>query len=276
MKEKLTQIHNPLITLTTDFGLADEYVGVMKGVIYSIYPTVTLVDLTHAIRPQDIRQAALLIASSFHYFPARTIHLVVVDPGVGSNRRIVLLEGKGHFFLVPDNGVASFLLPFVHTAYEVNQSNLFLEPVSHTFHGRDIFAPVAAHLAAGLAAHQTGTKISVGSLKSFKTTIPTIDDSSIAGMVIDIDHFGNIITNIDKIALNRLCENNGKDNLHITIAGQTITGIHQTYADVPSGSSVALIGSRNFLEIGMNQGNFAKKYMVPLDSVVYLRKKWYA
>ncbi len=274
MKKESNETHNQLITLTTDFGLSDEYVGVMKGIIYGIYPPAILVDLTHAIRPQDIRQAALVIASSYHFFPARTIHLVVVDPGVGSDRRIVLLKAKGHFFLVPDNGVASLLLPFVETAYQVNQNSLFLDPVSHTFHGRDIFAPVAAHLAAGLDPHQTGSEIPVESLKRFKISEPTTDDSSITGTVIDIDHFGNIITNIHRRDLNRFCEINGKD-VHISIAGQSIKGIHSTYADVSAGSPFVLIGSRNFLEIGTNQGNFSKNHQVFLDSVVYLRKKQY-
>ncbi len=266
---------NPLITLTTDFGLSDEYVGVMKGAIYSKHPEATLVDLTHAIRPHDIRQAAVVIACSFHYFPAGSIHVVVVDPGVGSNRRIVLLEGAGHFFLVPDNGLASLLFPCLTKAYHVNKSNLFLVPVSDTFHGRDIFAPVAAHLAAGLPAHKTGPEISLNSLSQLPLPEPKLTDSSLCGMVIDIDHFGNIITNIDRQTLNKFCRDN-KADVDVLIGDQTLHGIHSTYADVPPGSPVVCVGSRNFIEIGLNQGNFAQKYSVGLDSVVYLREKWYA
>ena len=272
MKEKLPQPDKPLITLTTDFGLEDEYVGVMKGVIYSIYSAATIVDVTHAIRPQDIRQAALIIASSYDYFPQRTLHVVVVDPGVGSERRIVLLKGNGHLFLVPDNGVASFLLPFVQTAHEVNQHSLFRDSVSHTFHGRDIFAPVAAHLAAGLAIQQTGPEIPVASLKRLQTPRPTIKKSSISGSVIDIDHFGNLITNIPSRELHRFLAVHGKD-VHLTVAGHSFCGMHSTYSDVPPGFPCALIGSRNFLEIGLNQGSFSKKHQVSLDTLVYLRKK---
>ena len=152
---------NRIITLTTDFGLTDEYVGVMKGVILSRRPCARIVDLSHNIGRHDILQAAYVIYSSYRYFPESTIHIVVVDPGVGSDRRIVLVSAKNHLFLVPDNGILSLFLvnKYVDAAYEINCDHLFLKPLSNTFHGRDIFAPVAAQLAGDLRPEQVGNRI---------------------------------------------------------------------------------------------------------------------
>ncbi|MFP3983577.1 MAG: S-adenosyl-l-methionine hydroxide adenosyltransferase family protein [Desulfurivibrionaceae bacterium] len=148
-----------LITLTTDFGLSDEYVGVMKGVILSRCPQARIVDLSHGIRPQDVRGAAYTIEASFPYFPEGTIHVVVVDPGVGSSREIIALQTGGHTFLAPDNGVLSLVLPRADKIFKVTAGDLFLPRQGDTFHGRDIFAPLAAHLACGLSPDRLGPRL---------------------------------------------------------------------------------------------------------------------
>ncbi|MBU0966063.1 MAG: SAM-dependent chlorinase/fluorinase [Proteobacteria bacterium] len=259
----------PLITLTTDFGLSDEYAGVMKGVIYTRCPGATIVDLTHGIRPQEVGQAARVIASAYRYFPLNTIHVVVVDPGVGSNRRIILLEAAGHLFLAPDNGVMTLLLPQTSKAYEVSNSDLFLQPVSHTFHGRDIFAPVAAHLACNLPPHSTGREIASQSLVSLALPTPALYGNSLQGAVTDIDHFGNLITNIDRETAHRFCAGDWR-KLRVSAGALTITGVATAYNAVAIDLPVALFGSRDLLEIGIYQGNASKKLQLGLDSKVSL------
>jgi hypothetical protein len=257
----------PLITLTTDFGLNDEYAGVMKGVIHSRRPEATIVDLTHGIRPREVRQAARVIASAYRFFPPNTIHVVVVDPGVGSNRRIILLEAAGHLFLAPDNGVLTLLFPQAGKVYEVCNSDLFLQPVSHTFHGRDIFAPVAAHLARNFPPHTTGREIAGESLVSLAMATPELRGNILCGAVTDIDHFGNLITNIDRETADRFCAGDWL-NLRISVGALTITGVAATYSATAIDRPVALFGSRDLLEIGINQGNAAGKLQVGLDSKV--------
>lgn len=259
----------PLITLTTDFGLSDEYAGVMKGVIYSRCPAARIVDITHAIRPQDVRQAAQVIASAFSYFPPGTIHVVVVDPGVGGSRRVILLEARDHLFLAPDNGVTTLLFPRAGKVYEVNNSDLFLAPVSRTFHGRDIFAPVAAQLACNLPPHGTGQEIPRDSLVSLALPAPSLCGNTLCGMVMDIDHFGNLITNISREAASRFCSDNFQ-NLRVRVGALTIHGVAAAYSAVGIDRPVALFGSRDLLEIGIYQGNAARKLKVGLDSKVSL------
>ncbi len=259
----------PLITLTTDFGLSDEYAGVMKGVIYSRCPAATIVDLTHGIRPQDVRQAARMIAAACRYFPPNTIHVVVVDPEVGSNRRIVLLEADGQLFLAPDNGVLTLLLPQTSRAYEVCNSDLFVQPVSHTFHGRDIFAPVAAHLACNFPPRSTGREIARQSLVSLAMATPLLIGNTLCGAVTDIDHFGNLITNIDRETAGRFCAGDWL-NLRVSVETLTITGVATAYSATAIDRPVALFGSRDLLEIGIYQGNAARMLHVGLDSKVSL------
>lgn len=259
----------PLITLTTDFGLRDEYVGVMKGVIYSRCPAARIVDITHGIRPQDVRQAAQIIASAFSYFPPGTIHVVVVDPGVGGSRRIILLEARGHLFLAPDNGVTSLLFPQTGKVYAVSNSDLFLAPVSHTFHGRDIFAPVAAHLACNFPPQGTGPEIARESLVSLALPAPSLCGTTLCGTVTDIDHYGNLITNISREVASRFCSANFQ-NLRVRVGALTIHGVATAYSAVAVDRPVALFGSRDLLEIAIYQGNAAEKLKLGLDSKVSL------
>jgi len=250
-----------IITLTTDFGLEDEYVGVMKGVILARAPAARIVDLSHAIERQNIPQAALLISSAFRFFPDSTIHLVVVDPGVGSKRKLILLQAAGQLFLGPDNGVFSLLLGAENFqgAYEVQCEHYYLAPVSSTFHGRDILAPVAAQLAAGLDPTGAGPAIGRRTLKMLASAAVGIDSGTgtITGAIIAQDHFGNLQTNIEAGCLNRFFADE-KSSVRVIVRGKTIVGIQGAYDDKAPGEILAIAGSRGFLEIAVNRGNAAK------------------
>ena len=266
-----------IITLTTDFGLEDEYVGVMKGVILARAPQAIIVDLSHAIGRQNILQAALLIKSAYRFFPEKTIHLVVVDPGVGSKRRIILLQAAGHLFLGPDNGVLGLLLEAEHfqTAHEVQCDRYYLAPVSCTFHGRDIMAPVAAQIAAGLDPAAVGPVIARQTLKKAELAEAKTDraQSTITGEITGKDHFGNLQTNIRASSLHNLCGWE-KSRARVWVRNQTIAGIQTAYAHKAPGQILAIVGSRGVLEIAVHQGNAAKLLDADLgdEVTVYIAK----
>lgn len=255
----------PPITLMTDFGLADPYVGVMKGVILSIIPGAILVDLTHAIAPQDIRQAAFLLSTAIDYFPAGTIHVVVVDPGVGSERRPIAVQTNRAYFVAPDNGVLSFALARqpAQAMIHLTNSDYWFPEVSTTFHGRDIFAPVAAHLARGIPFNKLGTPID--EIVRLPASHPLRQpDGSIRGQIQHIDRFGNCITDIPSAMLSL-------DTPRIVkVAGRSIRGISLTYATVEPGAVVSLIGSSGFLEIGIRNGNAAEQLDIGIGDTVLI------
>lgn len=264
-----------IITLTTDFGVTDEYAGIMRGVIHSHSPQVTVVDITHGIRRHDIRQAAYLIYSAHRFFKTGTIHVIVVDPGVGTKRRIVLLEAQEQFFLAPDNGILSlFLLKNMLTAcHIVDCPDLYIKPVSNSFHGRDIMAPIAAHLADGMPVNQVGPQIDCDTLTLFPLPKLDIDRNrqTITGTVVDADHFGNLITNIhldDFQCISPSCTDN--HNFNLTVRNTIISGISESYAAVTAGSILAIFGSRGFLEIAINQGGALQKLGIDLNDPVTL------
>lgn len=261
----------PLITLVTDFGLQDEYVGVMKGVILRINPSVQIVDLSHSVEAQDIFGAAYILFSAYKYFPPGTVHVVVVDPGVGSNRRIVCLEGEEHLFLAPDNGVLNFLVEKAKPKriIEVTNRRYFLPEVSNTFHGRDIFAPVAAHIVSGIKPEELGGEIS--EIEKFEIPRPVlVSKGTLNSEVIYIDHFGNIITNVDINALkevisylkdietSQICL--ADEKLSIVVSGREIKKINKSYSDVEDGELIAIFGSSGYLEIAVNK-NSAKRLL---------------
>ncbi|RJQ70956.1 MAG: hypothetical protein C4519_20350 [Desulfobacteraceae bacterium] len=243
-----------IITLTTDFGTRDEYVGVIKGVILRINPGVTLVDISHQIPSQAVAQAGELLASAFAWFPQGSIHLAVVDPEVGSSRAIIAARYAGHIFIAPDNG----LLPMIwndqkpQALVKVQNSRLFLHPVSATFHGRDIFAPVAGHVALGMDLNELGPAIEAADIR--QTSPPRaewVKKQEIAGRIISADHFGNLRTNINRKHLERLvalCENRP---LEIDVGGHRVVGLSVTYSQHDNGRLIALINSRNQLEIAV-------------------------
>jgi S-adenosylmethionine hydrolase len=250
-----------IITLTTDFGLQDEYVGVMKGVILSRLPGATIVDLCHFITRQDVCQAALLIGSAYQYFPKGTVHVVVVDPGVGSARRLLLVSADNHFFLAPDNGLLTLVIQHAgfEAAYHIDCPRHYITPVSATFHGRDIMAPVAALLADGMAPDEVGPLLQREEMLTVHVAQPEInkDQHKIIGEVVAIDHFGNLLTNIGEQNIYGLVNAGSFSGVKILVRNISIKGIQKAYAQEEPGSLLAIIGSRGFMEIAVNQGNGA-------------------
>ncbi len=245
-----------IITLMTDFGTSDNYVGVMKGVILSINPQAQIVDITHTIPPQDIHGAAFLIDSAYRYFPTGTIHLIVVDPGVGSERGAIVCQTQTAYFVCPDNGIVTHLLhnneESIH-AVTVENSAYFLPQVSNTFHGRDIFAPVAAHLSRGVSIDKLGNPVT--NPVQLPIPKPEVTTETIVGHVIWIDSFGNLITNISHEILELLA---GQNNVVIHAGIARIDRLNHSYAESVVGEPLAIIGSSNRLEISINQGDAAQ------------------
>lgn len=245
----------PLITLTTDFGLQGSYVGQMKAAILARNPSVPLVDLSHLIPPQDVLAGALLLADCGGRFPPGTIHVAVVDPGVGTDRRIVLAQAGEQFYLVPDNGLLTFVdreTP-IEQVVEVTNRTYFSPEISATFHGRDIFAPVAAHLSLGLSPSRLGKKVAPRDVQRLAVVEPAIGPASIAGQVLQIDSFGNLVTNIDA----SLVTESQQATARVEVAGREIGGIQATYGISPPQTLIALWGSSGRLEVAVVGGNAA-------------------
>lgn len=241
-----------IITLTTDFGLTDSYVGVMKGVILSINEDASIVDITHDVNSHSIIPAAYILNSSYKYFPPKSVHVVVVDPGVGSDRRAVLLCADNHYFIGPDNGVFSNIYKSNpdYELYELENSKYFLEPVSNTFHGRDIFSPCAAYLSSGVKPDQFGKKIVNPVIEEFPDYYK--QDGLIRGSIAYIDKFGNLITNIPSDIVD--------DSALITVGKTEIKGVSAFYSTTAEGEILAIKGSSGYLEISVNKGS-AKRYI---------------
>ncbi len=240
-----------VVSLLTDFGHEDAYVGIVKGAILGVNPAATLVDLTHGIPAGDLVRAAYSLEAAWGYFPPGTVHLVVVDPGVGSDRRIVAVAAGGHLFLAPDNGVLTPVLADNAGARAVSVENrrFFLSPVSRTFHGRDIFAPVAGHLSGGVALDALGPGIALDTLVRLPLPEPeAAEGGGISGVVVTADRFGNLITNIRRRDL-------AGEIGCVRIGGRTIHGISDTYAAVSPGQLLALFGSTQRLEVSVNGGS---------------------
>ena len=256
----------PIISLLTDFGLKDGNVGVMKGVIGGIAPQAQIVDISHLIAPQDIREAALVLFRSAPYFPAGSIHVVVVDPGVGTNRRPIAARLGEQYFIGPDNGVITLWLEkverekisavFIH----LDRPQYWLPEVSHVFHGRDIFAPCAAHLARGIPLLQLGTPISDPVKLNFPT--PTRSEDKLKGEIIHIDHFGNLSSNIRREHLQ------SRTNIVVRLAGVEIQRLVNTFGERQPGELVALFGSTGNLIISLVNGSAAQRLGVQVGELV--------
>lgn len=246
----------PIITLTTDYGTSDVFAGVMTGVILSINPDVNVVDITHNVLPHDILDGALAIGNAFKYFPPKTVHVVVVDPGVGTERRPILVAGDQHYFVAPDNGVLSSVFDQCESLHVWNliSEHYFRQPVSKTFHGRDIFAPVAAWLTKSWQTSSFGEPIT--DFVRFSLPKVKVSEEGVKGVVLRTDHFGNLITNLTPQDVPALLSPDG--NLSINIGKEKITKLVQTFAEGVAGEPVALIGSSGYLEISVNRGNAAK------------------
>ncbi|MCF8720166.1 SAM hydrolase/SAM-dependent halogenase family protein [Nitrospina gracilis] len=254
----------PVITLTTDFGLNDPYVGIMKGVILNIAPDVQLVDLTHQIQPQNILQAALVVKTAYPYFPKGTVHVVVVDPGVGGVRRPIGIRSYGYWFVGPDNGVFTSVIDSQANCYELTTEKYFLKDISTTFHGRDIFSPVSAWLARGKTLRAFGRKIADPVMLDLP--LPKFDGTSIAGQVIYVDHFGNLMTNIDAGLLEGVFER--PESLEVQIGRRTLQGPVSSYSEAPEDAVGIIINSWNALEIFHREGNAAQKLKVTVGTPV--------
>ena len=252
MKTSPNSIGKGIITLITDFGEKDEYAGVMKGVILKINPSCQIIDVTHQITPQAITEASFILGNSYPYFPKGTIHIVVVDPGVGSSRRPIVLSVHGHIFVGPDNGVFTtvYLKEGEKRAYELTNKKYFLTNVSSTFHGRDVFAPVAAHLSLGLDPGELGKEISYPiTLDDFT---PEIFKNQIKGKVIHSDRFGNLVTNIQRDVFASFTQ--GK-KFTIRVAYMAVNSISSSYYEGREGDLLALFGSSEWLEISLKNGS---------------------
>jgi len=260
----------PIITLTTDFGIGDAYVASMKGVILTINPKAVIVDICHSVEPQNILQAAFILSTAHRYFPKGTIHLAIVDPGVGSQRKALILKTPAAFFVAPDNGVLSYIIdevdktpakttPDITThpeqrklgaglkAATITNPDFWHKPVSNTFHGRDIFAPVAAHLSLGVPMNKFGDSLSY--VYAFPIPMPYRDaQGNLIGHLLHIDNFGNLIIDLRSSDL-------PGERVAIAIGGQHIHGISQSYAEKEG--LAAIIGSSGYLEISLKNGNAA-------------------
>jgi S-adenosylmethionine hydrolase len=255
----------PLITLLTDFGTRDAYVAAMKGVILGINPDVVLVDITHEVPPQDIAAGAFVLAEAAPYFPAGAIHLAVVDPGVGSARRGLAAYARGQFFVGRDNGLFHFIFRDAADLAIVSLENptYFRPEISATFHGRDVFAPVAAHLSLGVALRDLGPAVT--DPVSLPLPAPTFGPATVQGQIIYVDRFGNLVSNIPFDKLTAWLS--GRE-FHLHIGPHILTRLSRTYADVAQSDLLALEGSHGHLEIACNQANAAERLSLGVGAVV--------
>lgn len=255
----------PIITLTTDFGLKDPYQGSMKGAILTVNPGAAIVDITHLVTPGNIVEGAFILNEAFRYFPDGTVHVCVVDPGVGGARRPLLLEMEGHLFVGPDNGVFGLVAAGrrVKKAIHLLENRYFREAVSPTFHGRDIFGPVAAHLSLGKNPILFGEEINDVCRLAFPE--PEKKDGQIVGEVVYIDSFGNLITNISGTGL-------AGPGIEVSIKGLIINGLTKTYGFAEKGTPIALVGSSGYLEIAFNMSSAAKALGADTGERVTVRK----
>lgn len=253
--------------MISDFGLEDEYVGVMKGVILNHCPTARIIDICHHITRQDIGQAARMLAASYPYFPPRTIHLAVVDPGVGTARKILVVEADEHLFIAPDNGL---LTPLLLSKKLQGCFKLKTDPkiaVSATFHGRDIMAPAAAQLAAGRSTDELAEEIQPLACVTLALPSVSVDRDKVTGEITGIDHFGNVATSIAAAHLQGL-----KGKVAIDIGDATISTIARTYGEVAGNALVGVIDSRGNLEIARNMGNAAVYLGCRMGDAVVVRE----
>ena len=244
-----------LITLTTDFGVSSPYVAAMKGALLSVCRGVDLIDLTHAVAPQNIQQAAVVLADVTPIFPRGTLHVAVVDPGVGTERKIIYVEIGEQRYLAPDNGVLSYLVRNTSPGIivDVTEAKYWRTSVSHTFHGRDIFAPVAGHLAAGISPEELGSV--TNQMVCLDWPEPEFGLDEVQAEVLYIDSFGNVITNLSIDSLQHWL---GSEQLVISVPGHEIVGLQTTYGNRPAGDLIALGDSQGRLEVAAVNDHAAK------------------
>ena len=264
---------DPPIVLATDFGLADAYVGMMRGVIFSINPQAAVIDLTHGIGPQDVRHGAVALADAHSYFPDGSIFVAVVDPGVGTDRPAIILQTPHHCFVAPDNGLLTLVCrrydprcgetdasgptaaPNGCRAWRLTNPAYWRHPVSATFHGRDVFAPAAAHLSAGVTPDALGDQ--TATITALSLPVPRPEGNAVRGQIIFADAFGNLVSDITADILTDMGVPGRETEVVVSIAGQSIAGLSRTFHDPPGGGLRALLGSHGRLEVALVDGNAA-------------------
>lgn len=263
----------PIVTFLSDFGLQDWFVAVVHGVIHPIAPEAHVVDLTHAIAPGDVTRAAFVLEAAAPDFPAGTVHLVVVDPGVGTARRALAVSARGQFFVGPDNGLLEWALAAPGAvAHALTDERWFRHPVSRTFHGRDVFAPVAAHLAAGVPIERFGPRIE----DSVRLPAPPVIERAgeLEGRIVFVDRFGNVLTNLTAQAIEHAF---GADTpgsaLEVDVFGRAVQGLAQSYGDAPVGTVLAILGSSGRLEIAQVGGHAADRLGIGERDPVVVRRR---
>ncbi len=257
-----------IITLLTDFGNADGFVGAMKGVILDIHPHARIVDLTHEIAPQNIAAASFLLAAHFKYFPRGTVHLAVVDPGVGTARKALACYWREHYFIAPDNGLLDFCADDDScVAVALTRREYWLKEISNTFHGRDLFAPVAAHLASGVALLRLGERSELQTHGIAAT--PQATDDTLTGAIVYCDRYGNLISNISRSAFEAFV---GKRGFAIHCQKISHDALVPAYGYAEPGAVVALFNSFERLEIGIAQGNAQTKFAIPLGTSIIIKR----
>jgi S-adenosylmethionine hydrolase len=244
----------PIVTLLTDFGLRDHYVAAMKGVILGICPDARILDVTHEVSSYEVAEAAYLLAQTWECYPKKTVHVVVVDPGVGSMRRPILAEVAGQRFVAPDNGVLTPVLTLDGCKVRhITNEKFFRQPVSRTFHGRDIFSPVAAHVAAGVLPSRMGPRIDNYLRLTFEHPVRTARRGW-TGAILHIDHFGNVVTNIRAADFPQI----EQQLFEIAVGFRVIEKLARSYAEMPAGELFAIVGSSGYLEVSANQDSAAR------------------
>jgi S-adenosyl-L-methionine hydrolase (adenosine-forming) len=253
-----TLAHRPIITLTTDFGINDHFVGAMKGVILDIVPEAAIVDISHAVQAFDVLDGALAISQAYSYFPPRTVHLVVVDPGVGTTRRPIIASSDGYHFVAPDNGVLSMVYAREERIQvrHITSDHYFRQPVSQTFHARDVFAPVAAYLAKMVDSHKFGDEIE--DYVRFAAPKPkATGENRMRAVVLKVDKFGNLITNVTPADVPALFSAKPAP-FKIVVGSREIAAIHSSYAEGAPGEVFGILGSMGYLEIVANRAAAAQ------------------
>ena len=260
-------MRRPIITLTTDFGLADHYAGTMKGVILGICPQAEIVDISHEAGAFEVIEGAFLVTQAYPYFPRGTVHVVVIDPGVGTSRRPILVEAAGQRFVAPDNGVLSLIFEREkHKVRWVTERKYFLKAVSQTFHGRDVFSPVGAHVARGVPPAKLGMLITDYMRLHFERPVRTARRGW-TGSVLKIDRFGNLITNFPAVDFPDF----DKRPFEMSLGLQTVNRLARSYAECGPGELFVIAGSSGYLEVSSNQASAAKILGCGVGAPVELR-----
>jgi S-adenosylmethionine hydrolase len=262
----------PIITLLTDFGWGDGHIGAMKGVILHINPDCCIIDLAHQVTPHDVMGTAFVLGQTYSFYPSGTIHLVVVDPGVGGVRKPLVLKTRDYLFVGPDNGCFTLVLKQEQNvqAYEVAERRFRLPRVSQTFHGRDIFAPAAAHLSLHIAPEEMGPAVDGAGLTRLAIPEPLVDGATLRGEGIWVDSFGNLITNISQGYLEVFAQDG---LIEIEIKGERIKGLKRSYEEGKAGEVIALWGSAGLLEICLKERNLHRERGWGRGEKVWIRKK---